>query len=963
MRARDEKGEAGVGVGLRAPVRRQTSAVRHFVLALMATMLLTCSADSSTTNNVGVAAENQSEDGSKYTDSSGVEWSYSIVTNSSRAILKNVIGDSECAVISTKVSGAVVVPGKVSDSNGVYTVTAIGAKAFERCARITSITIPATVKEIGEAAFMNCTALKTITFKAANVLEAIPDRCFFGCSALKSIDLPYSVTSIGDLAFAGCTGLSPGVTIPEYVESMGTSVFTNCSSLKIVRYLGEMPEAVSDDVYAGTVSNKIVSGVLKSRANSWAVSNAGTNSLPNVWKKRRINWWEPSKPPVFRRVVFDPNGGGGGVTNNVIKGHALIKMPENPSAPDNGTDDVFRFLGWFTKKNGGVKVTASTVVTNSMTVYAHWQWNGDDQSEATAEDYVSASLLYPIQDEDDFIPIDTTAGSVYDGIIVRMDELEEMEDGRLAPSVPLAGVIHVKVGKGVVHWGMTNSSVTATVTRDGLAQTFAGTMQNGWTVTLESADDPADTMTLTFGRDGMTGEWGEYSIQGSRNAFGSSSETESIKMACYYNRTWKITLNNKSGNKKGELTLAVDKSGKVAISGTWGTKSPKSFSGSAWLIASKNGAYVPVLVELPNGQGMLSLLVWLSEENYKAFEMGGTYTDAKGKSTALADSNKGSKPVVSGWESPDDVPLTVGVKASGTITLKSGSTRSKYSFSASNLPPGVTIDSSGKLGGVPTKAGTFSAKVTATKGKTSQSVLLTFTVKSLPAKVRGSFFGKLMPLDDAMPGIVEMSVTSAGKISGSVTQTGKTWTFSKKGYSKRTADGEYVTGRMTASCDSGKRYVSLTVSKDEALAIGEWIADDKTETLGEIGLCRNVWKDKGMDDVLKPYVKTYVPGSIDGVTNLSFKVKSSGDVAYKGALVKKGKKAKSFEGSTFLLYDDQYAEVFAVIVYGWVGKTQNVYLEFDLERDDESGEVTPDLVEFWLNGQYQPPDSDEVEDE
>ena len=358
MRARDEKGEAGVGVGLRAPVRRQTSAVRHFVLALMATMLLTCSADSSTTNNVGVAAENQSEDGSKYTDSSGVEWSYSIVTNSSRAILKNVIGDSECAVISTKVSGAVVVPGKVSDSNGVYTVTAIGAKAFERCARITSITIPATVKEIGEAEFMNCTALKTITFKAANVLEAIPDRCFFGCSALKSIDLPYSVTSIGDLAFAGCTGLSPGVTIPEYVESMGTSVFTNCSSLKIVRYLGEMPEAVSDDVYAGTVSNKIVSGVLKSRANSWAVSNAGTNSLPNVWKKRRINWWEPSKPPVVRRVVFDPNGGGGGVTKNVIKGHALIKMPENPSAPDNGTDDVFRFLGWFTKKNGGVKVTA-----------------------------------------------------------------------------------------------------------------------------------------------------------------------------------------------------------------------------------------------------------------------------------------------------------------------------------------------------------------------------------------------------------------------------------------------------------------------------------------------------------------------------------------------------------------------------------------------------------------------------
>ena len=1024
MRARDGRCEAGVGVGLFPPVRRQASVVRHFVLALVATMLVSCSADSVTTNNVyctvvfdanggkgtmtnqifslgegkqplhtnlftrtdfdfigwaksaagAVAYSNcqivtASELTSKTngtitlfakweyageirrcTDSSGLEWSYSIVTNSSRAILKNVIGDSECAVISTKVSGGVVVPEKVSDSNGDYTVTAIGAKAFERCARITSITIPATVKEIGEAAFMNCSSLKTVTFKADNVLEAIPDRCFFGCSSLRSIDMPYTVVSIGDLAFAGCKGLSPGITIPEHVESMGTSVFTNCTSLRIARYLGDQPGTVSDDVYAGTMSTGFVSGVLKNRANSWVDSDAGTNSLPSVWKQRPISWWEPSSPPVFRKVVFDPNGGDGGSTNYIITGHSLVKLPGEPSAPSikqaDGTDGEFEFLGWFTRKKDGVKVTVHTVVTNAMTVYAHWKWDGDDQSEATAEEY--ASLLYPIDDTADFVPIVTTADSVYDGIIVRVDDLEER---RLAPSVPLAGTIHVKVGKGAVQWGMTNSAVMATVTRDGLAQTFVGTMQNGWTVRLGSADDPDDTMTLTFGKNGMSGEWGEYSIQGSRNAFGKSSGTETIKMACYYNRTWKIALNNKSGSKKGELTLAVDKSGKVAISGTWGTKSPKSFSGTTWLVSSKSGAYVPVLVDLPNGQGVLSLLVWLSEEKYKAFEMGGTYTNAKGKSTALSDSSKGSKPLVSGWETSDDVPLTVGVKTSGTLTLKAGSTRSKYSFSASNLPPGVTIDSSGNLGGVPTKSGTFSAKVTATKGKASQSVLLKFTVKSLPAKVRGSFFGKVELTDDVMPGIVEMSVSSAGKISGTVTLAGKTWAFAKKCYLKRTADGEYTTGRMTASCDSGKRYVSLTVSKEEV--IGEWIADDKTEILGDIKLWRNVWKDNGMDDVLKPYVKTHVPDLIDGVTNLSFKVKSSGNVTYKGALTRKGKKAKAFEGSTFLLYDDQYAEVFAVILYGWLGKTQNVYLEFDLEEDDESGVVTPDLVEFWLNGQYQ----------
>jgi len=349
-------------------------------------------------------------------------------------------------------------------------------------------------------------------------------------------------------------------------------------------------------------------------------------------------------------VVFDPNGGGGGETNHVIKGHALIKIPDAPSAPSKGTDDEFNFLGWFTKKTGGTEVTASTVVTNSMTVYAHWQWQGVDQSGTTASEY--ASLFYPIEDTEDFVPIVTTADSVYDGVLIRMDEREETEDGCLAISVPIHGTIQVKVGKGVVQWGMTNSAVTATVTRDGLAQTFTGTMLNGWMVTLESAADTDDKMTLTFGKNGMSGEWGEYSIQGSRNAFGKSSEPEAIKLSCYYKRTWTITLKDQSGNTKGKMKLAVGKKGKVTISGTWGTKSPKSFSGTSWLIASVNGAYVPVQVDLPSGQGTLSLLVWLSEEKYKAFEMAGTYTNAKGASTELSNSNAGSEPLISGWTSP-----------------------------------------------------------------------------------------------------------------------------------------------------------------------------------------------------------------------------------------------------------------------------------------------------------------------
>jgi len=193
-----------------------------------------------------------------------------------------------------------------------------------------------------------------------------------------------------------------------------------------------------------------------------------------------------------------------------------------------------------------------------------------------------------------------------------------------------------------------------------------------------------------------------------------------------------------------------------------------------------------------------------------------------------------------------------------------------------------------------------------------------------------------------------------------VTLAGKAWTFSKSGYSKRTADDQFMTGKMTASCGSLKRYISLTVS--EKTCQGNWIAEDKTTMLGTVRLWRKVWKDKGMSDVLNPYVGEYSAASVDGLTNLSIRVKSSGDVTYKGTLLKKGKKAKAFEGSTFLLYSDEPEKTVWMILYGWISKSQNTFLELEFEQN-ESGAVAANLTYLWLNGQYQNLDPAEVEDE
>lgn len=37
------------------------------------------------------------------------------------------------------------------------------------------------------------------------------------------------------------------------------------------------------------------------------------------------------------------------------------------------TKDGYKFLGWYTEKNGGTKVTSETKVTSDMTLYPHWQ--------------------------------------------------------------------------------------------------------------------------------------------------------------------------------------------------------------------------------------------------------------------------------------------------------------------------------------------------------------------------------------------------------------------------------------------------------------------------------------------------------------------------------------------------------------------------------------------------------------
>ncbi|MCH5143430.1 MAG: leucine-rich repeat protein, partial [Clostridiales bacterium] len=152
--------------------------------------------------------------------------------------------------------------------------TAIGERAFYKCANIQSITIPDGVTQIGFSAFEGCTSLEEITLPfvgATNdgtsnthfsyIFGASSDSgnatyvpsslktvivtggstidifAFRDCANIESVEIPASVTSIGSNAFDNCVSLK-NVTFANnsQLTSIGNNAFNLCISLKNITF-------------------------------------------------------------------------------------------------------------------------------------------------------------------------------------------------------------------------------------------------------------------------------------------------------------------------------------------------------------------------------------------------------------------------------------------------------------------------------------------------------------------------------------------------------------------------------------------------------------------------------------------------------------------------------------------------------------------------------------------------------
>lgn len=155
----------------------------------------------------------------------------------------------------------------------------IGSYAFYYCNKLTSITIPNSCTTIKNDAFQHCYALATVNFGKG--LKTIENYAFYDCRVLDNIEFPNTLESIGYEAFMYCYKLSE-VNIPDSVTSMGTYCFQSCSSISKVT-IGKGLKNIPDYAFWSNSS-------LKEVTLSDSVEVIGNSAFRTCSKLETINW-------------------------------------------------------------------------------------------------------------------------------------------------------------------------------------------------------------------------------------------------------------------------------------------------------------------------------------------------------------------------------------------------------------------------------------------------------------------------------------------------------------------------------------------------------------------------------------------------------------------------------------------------------------------------------------------------
>ncbi len=161
-------------------------------------------------------------------------------------------------------------------------------------------------------------------------------------------------------------------------------------------------------------------------------------------------------------IIFDANGGTVSTTSKSVEFNTAIGSLPTPTYGD------YEFLGWYTSKNSGKKVTSSTVVTTGyMRLYAKWNnWDGASSEPA----YNSSTKTYIITNGNELAWVaDVTNGIITDGTNMPNDSTFS------GYTVSMENDIYLNDTSDYVNWGTTAPTNNWSNKVIGVKNPFAGT--------------------------------------------------------------------------------------------------------------------------------------------------------------------------------------------------------------------------------------------------------------------------------------------------------------------------------------------------------------------------------------------------------------------------------------------------------------------------------------------------------
>ncbi len=175
------------------------------------------------------------------------------------------VGDGSKAALSTSASGTVTIPSTVTYGGTTYTVNRVGARAFDDCSNLTSITIPNTVTSIMNYAFEDCTSLTSVTLSSNQT--SIGYGAFGYCYALTTLTLPSTVENIGNYAFRYCKSLVKVTANMTAPPTFGTDAFVGIGDCSLIVPSGKRSAYISagwtEDVFTGGINDGSVGSTFK----------------------------------------------------------------------------------------------------------------------------------------------------------------------------------------------------------------------------------------------------------------------------------------------------------------------------------------------------------------------------------------------------------------------------------------------------------------------------------------------------------------------------------------------------------------------------------------------------------------------------------------------------------------------------------------------------------------------------